>query len=398
MAFVEWLPKNIKKFANAKPEEIVAYLTKLSETPEGKTEFNALVTEYKKSKQNIPMAQKGAKIDYFVKKFENGDKIPTHYKWLYTPWEFSFIAADAMDLPKRRYNHDPREYKRVVSPTGEIRDRVIKKNGYGQTERRISPTQDTVYIYNGNTYYPEDEMYDRYEKAWRQYGVYKTGGKLDFITKFQHGGINVGEIRQDNRNEIEKWWDNIKFKYTTSHWNTSAINEVLTYATPWGIVDSILEGDTKSGVQEALISILPIGVTIDKLADAVKAASKSNPLKFIEIKGYENFPIGNGRIVSKKKGVLNEDKVQQLYNNNSTIRTFVDKGYNVTKDGKVIMPNGRHYDPDFNYVSNARDIERAIRQQSPQRYGESLDVSSGVDRGSNYRGYTYGGSKVKHTW
>lgn len=72
MAFVEWLPKNIKKFANAKPEEIVAYLTKLSETPEGKNEFNALVTEYKKSKQNIPMAQKGSKIDYFVKKFETG--------------------------------------------------------------------------------------------------------------------------------------------------------------------------------------------------------------------------------------------------------------------------------------------------------------------------------------
>lgn len=179
MAFVEWLPKNVKKFANVKPEEIVAYLTKLSETPEGKNEFNALVTEYKKSKQNIPMAQQGTKIDYFVKKFEEGNKIPTHYKWRYTPWDWSFIAADAIDLPKRRYNHDPREYKRVVSPTGEIRDRVIKKNGYGQTERRISPTQDTVYIYNGNTYYPGDEMYDRYENAWREYGVYKTGGKLD---------------------------------------------------------------------------------------------------------------------------------------------------------------------------------------------------------------------------
>jgi hypothetical protein len=61
------------------------------------------------------------------------------------------------------------------------------------------------------------------------------------------------------------------------------------------------------------------------------------------------------------------------------------------------MPNGRSYDPDFNYVSNAKDIERAIYQQSPQHYGESLDVSSGVNRGSNYRGYTYGGSKVKHT-
>lgn len=273
----------------------------------------------------------------------------------------------------------------------------------------ISQAQTPDDIVNGmNSLYQElgEEQFTALTQAFQKsksqaVPMNKKGAKINYlVNKFQHSGKiqNPGEIRQDNRSDIRKWWDSVKFKYQNSNWNNSAINEVLTYVTPWGIVDSILEGNVKDGVQEALISILPMGVTIDKLSDAVKTASKSNPLKFGEVKGYENFSIGNGRIISKKKGVLNTDVVQQLYNNNPTIRNFVDKGYNVTKDGKVIMPNGRSYDPDFNYVSNAKDIERAIRQQSPQRYGESLDVSSGVVRGSNYRGYTYGGSKVKHTW
>lgn len=122
MAFVEWLPKNVKKFANATPEEIVTYLTKLSETPEGKNEFNALVTEYKKSKSgNVPMNKKGGKIEYFVQKFFIGGGLPKHHK----------------DLFNRLTDGSPS----VTQPVGD--------NGHTATTfRYVSPHQpnDTIYV------------------------------------------------------------------------------------------------------------------------------------------------------------------------------------------------------------------------------------------------------------
>lgn len=122
MAFVEWLPKNVKKFANATPEEIVTYLTKLSETPEGKNEFNALVTEYKKSKSgNVPMNKKGGKIEYFVQKFFIGGGLPKHHK----------------DLFNRLTDGSPS----VTQPVGD-------KGHTATTFRYVSPHQpnDTIYV------------------------------------------------------------------------------------------------------------------------------------------------------------------------------------------------------------------------------------------------------------
>lgn len=189
--FCQWLIPNAKQLGLEQSRSVSAISQ--AKTPQdlmngvnslykelGEEQFTALTQAFQQSKQQaVKMAKNGSKIDYLVDKLEDGKRIPTHTKWRWTPWEMSFIAADAIDLPKRWYNHDDREYKRVISPTGEIRDRVIKKNGYGQTERRISPSRDTVYIYNGTKYYPWDDMYKRYENAWREYGVYENGGKIN---------------------------------------------------------------------------------------------------------------------------------------------------------------------------------------------------------------------------
>ena len=82
---------------------------------------------------------------------------------------------------------DRRKYKKVVSPSGEIRDRVLKQ--YGEyhapaTTERIIKDGDTVFIYNGVKYTPKDDRYHSYTKAWQDYGVYAKGGK---VKKCQEG-------------------------------------------------------------------------------------------------------------------------------------------------------------------------------------------------------------------
>lgn len=185
--FLTWLPKNVKKFSNMTPENIEIEVSRMSNSEQGKAEITEYINAFKQSKQSgIKFAKQGSKIDYLVNKFAEGgeNKDVTHKKTNWVPWVFSFMAADAKDLPKRSYNHDPREYKRVINPvTGEIRDRVINKRNGIYTERRIKDG-DTVFVYNG-FHYPGDEMYDRYTNAFKQYGVYEDGGKLnlDFFKK-----------------------------------------------------------------------------------------------------------------------------------------------------------------------------------------------------------------------
>lgn len=217
MAFVEWLPKNIKKFANAKPEDIVAYLTKLSETPEGKNEFNALVTEYKKSKQNIPMAQKGMKIDYFVKKFYTGgqidkDTVEVHNKMFLTPMWMSIAAATGVDVPRMYPNQDRRQFKYIKSNLANNRYGVIQnKRTGGYTIFELDENNEPIKSsFGGNTYYPGDEMFDRHVRNYKHYTrdivipSDKKGGKIDYLnSKFNEGDkiqtrYNGGNVEQPN--------------------------------------------------------------------------------------------------------------------------------------------------------------------------------------------------------
>lgn len=69
MQFVEWLPNNVEEFKGMDSDQIVSTLNKLSESEEGMSQLNELMSAYKKSKQ---MFRKGGKIDYLVNKFQQG--------------------------------------------------------------------------------------------------------------------------------------------------------------------------------------------------------------------------------------------------------------------------------------------------------------------------------------
>lgn len=183
--------KSIAMISNAKTsDELVQGINGLYQEL-GEEQFTALTKEFQKSKQqNIKMAKQGSKIDYLVKKFDTGGEnekleVPVHEKWNRTPWGLSFMAAylsgKKVELPMRKGTTVRRTMVRVKNPTtGTIMDRIHREDGNGNTYRIITPDRDTVYEYNGMQYFPGDEMYDRYENAWEAYGIYKTGGKIDF--------------------------------------------------------------------------------------------------------------------------------------------------------------------------------------------------------------------------
>lgn len=172
MAFVEWLPKNIKKFANAKPEEIIVYLTKLSETPEGKNEFNALVNEYKKSKQNIPMAQHGSKINYLVNKMAKGgptDNSPrsvadTTFTRRQFPGEDGISYENTIHITRWPWrNHD--------NPAARWQSQ------HEEYTEHITPENDTLYF---NTFYDTNHIGNKID-------VYNTNeNKRKFFDKFRN--------------------------------------------------------------------------------------------------------------------------------------------------------------------------------------------------------------------
>lgn len=222
MAFVEWLPKNIEKFANVKPEDIISYLEELGKTPEGQNELKTLISKYKQGKNQINLNRQGGKINYLVNKFAKGgsidEPIQVHKTWENTPQALSFMAAyltgKSKDLPMRKGTTVRRSFARIQRPDGTIVDRIHREDGNGNTYRYISPQRDTTYEYNGEIFIPGDEMYDRYDSAWRQYDVYKDGGT---IQKFQNSGkihlYDVGERKTKDNQSITYHIDSDDNKY-----------------------------------------------------------------------------------------------------------------------------------------------------------------------------------------
>lgn len=190
--FVEWLPKNVEKFANAKPEEIITYLNELGKTPEGQNEFKTLVTAYKQSKNKITMNKQDDKIAYLVDKFATGgpvgkDTVEVHEKWRFTPLWMSIAAANGVDVPKKHYTHDPREFKYIKSPNGQ-RWGIIqnKKNGQRTIFELDHNNEPISSEFGGQTYEYGDDMFRKHVNNYKYYTEDivipsdKQGGKIDF--------------------------------------------------------------------------------------------------------------------------------------------------------------------------------------------------------------------------
>ena len=200
MAFVEWLPKNIEKFVNAKPEDIISYLEELGKTPEGQNELKSLITKYKQSKNAVTLNKKGGKVETFIKKFNNGgpyrDTVEVHNKWRVTPLWMSIAAADGVDVPKKHYTHDPRQFKYIKSPNGQrwgiIQNKVNGRSTIFELDNNNEPISSE---YGGQKYEYGDDMFNRHVNNYKFYtdDIFipsdKKGGKIDYlVNKFANGG------------------------------------------------------------------------------------------------------------------------------------------------------------------------------------------------------------------
>lgn len=77
MAFVEWLPKRVKEFANMAPEQIVEALNGMSKTPEGQKQVEMLMQQFQQEMQNASTSQfkNGGKLHDFICKHAKGGHV-----------------------------------------------------------------------------------------------------------------------------------------------------------------------------------------------------------------------------------------------------------------------------------------------------------------------------------
>ena len=76
-AFVEWLPKRVKEFANMQPEQIVEALNGMSKTPEGQKQVQQLMQQFQQevSGGQISQFEIGGKLHSFLCKHAKGGHI-----------------------------------------------------------------------------------------------------------------------------------------------------------------------------------------------------------------------------------------------------------------------------------------------------------------------------------
>lgn len=253
MAFVDWLPKNIKKFANAKPEDIISYLEELGKTLEGQNELKSLVTKYKQSKNTVTLNKKGGKVETLIKKFYAGgpyrDTVEVHEKWRFTPLWMSIAAANGVDVPKKHYTHDPREFKYIKSPNGQ-RWGIIqnKKNGQRTIFELDHNNEPISSEFGGQTYEHGDDMFRKHVNNYKFYtdDIFipsdKKGGKIDYLSsKFNEGDkiqthYDGGKVEQPNLLDKLKMWlnklQNIDVQERKLDNNTLIGRRISNYGTP----------------------------------------------------------------------------------------------------------------------------------------------------------------------
>ena len=137
---------------------------------------------------------------------------------------------------------------------------------------------------------PEEYATFPYKPTLRRVNSFDRGGAVDlpvrdstqptvrpiFAGNFQvqeqpeYAGPIVGEIRADERSKTQKFFDRVRTNYNTSSFGNSAIAEVLSATTPYGLVHESMRGNNDS----ALLSVVPFGATIKSGAKVAKSAYK----------------------------------------------------------------------------------------------------------------------------
>ena len=134
---------------------------------------------------------------------------PSHKKWGITPWEISYMSAPEYDLPMRPGIVDKRVYRKVESPSGELREYVVKSTTGERTERRTTPDGNVSYIFSGKTFKPGDEMFDRYQSAFKAYGLQK-GGEIN------KESITLGKAKYSGYSDLTGKYKEVAFPSDTT--------------------------------------------------------------------------------------------------------------------------------------------------------------------------------------
>lgn len=124
---------------------------------------------------------------------------------------------------------------------------------------------------------PEEYATFPYKPTLRRVNSFDRGGAVDLPVRdstqpilrpilagnFQekepkYTGPIVGEIRADERSKTQKFFDKIRTNYNSSSFGNSAVAEVLSATTPYGLIHEGMQGNTGS----ALMSIAPVGAVL----------------------------------------------------------------------------------------------------------------------------------------
>lgn len=181
--------KGVQKIASAKDSNGLVDAINFLYKELGEEQFTALTKAFEHSKtQNIQTAKNGAKIDYLVNKFATGgpfrDTVEVHEKWRLTPLWMSIAAANGVDVPKKHYTHDPREFKYIKSPNGQRWGIIQNKNNGQHTIFELDHNNEPISSeFGGQKYEYGDEMFDRHVNNYKYYT------KEIFIPSDKNGGI-----------------------------------------------------------------------------------------------------------------------------------------------------------------------------------------------------------------
>lgn len=135
---------------------------------------------------------------------------------------------------------------------------------------------------------PEEYATFPYKPTLRRVNSFYGGGAVDlpvrdstqppvrpiFAGNFQaqeqpeYTGPIVGEIRADERSKTQKFFDKIRTNYNSSSFGNSAVAEVLSATSPYGLIHEGMQGNKDS----ALMSVVPFGAVLKKGKAAVRAA------------------------------------------------------------------------------------------------------------------------------
>lgn len=180
-----------------------------------------------------------------------------------------------------------------------------------------------------------------------------------------------GTIEKDERSNIEKTWDKLRFMYDTSSFVNSPVGKVLINFTPLGVLDNLVKNDTTA----AALSVIPESV-FNKLPKASKVLSVADDVAPKAMK--DTIQEGIDFIKNHYDDVLSKNiiKIQEKLRNPNYKFTTGER-LNLTKNIESIKTNPNlKYGHDYRYFKSGRTatLEVDPNATNPKHIGKKLSA------------------------